>query len=180
MIQHSRKLRNRKRKCFHCKGLFVADYRNRKRQKYCSKPECRQASKRASQRKWVTSRKGNNYFKGPYNVLRVQEWRKANSGYWRKKSSDCEKPLQDSLPSQSTLNQSDRDSSGRNALQDICSLQLPLLLGLISHLTGHTLQDNIEESTRRIIDLGEDILKMYHPKNSEGEFSYGREKSSVP
>jgi len=180
MTQHSRKLRNRKRKCLHCKELFIADYRTRKRQKYCSKPECRQVSKKASQRKWVASSKGNDYFKGPDNVLRVQEWRKANPGYWRRTSPDSEKELQDSLPPQRDLNQSDRDSLGRGALQDICSLQVPLLLGLISHLTGNTLQDNIEESTRRIIDLGEDILKMYHPNKSEGEFSYGREKSSVP
>ena len=179
MTQNSRKLRTRKCKCLHCKDLFRADYRNRTRQKYCSKPECRRASKIASQRKWVTSIKGNDYFKGPDNVLRVQEWRKANPGYWRRTSSDREKALQDSLPSQRDLNQSDRDSSGRSALQDICSLQVPLLLGLISHLTGTTLQDNIEESTPKMIDLGEDILKMYQPK-SEGGFSYGREKSSVP
>lgn len=180
MTQNSRKLRNRKCKCLHCKELFIADHRNRNRQKYCSKPDCRQASKRASQSKWLASPKGTDYFKGPDNVLRVQEWRKANPGYWRRRSPDSEKPLQDPLPSQRALNQSDRDISGRSALQDICSLQLPLLLGLISHLTGNTLQDTIEESTRRIIDLGEDILKMYHPKNSEGELSYGREKSSVP
>ena len=180
MTQNSRKLRTRKCKCLHCKDLFRADYRNRTRQKYCSKPDCRRASKIASQRKWVTSIKGNDYFKGPDNVLRVQEWRKANPGYWRRTSPDSEKALQDSLPSQRDLNQSDRDSSGRSALQDICSLQVPLLLGLISHLTGTTLQDNIEESARRMVDLGEDILKMYQPYKPEGGFSYGREKSSVP
>jgi len=32
-------------KCLHCKKLFVPDYRNRGRQKYCSDPECQAASK---------------------------------------------------------------------------------------------------------------------------------------
>ena len=126
MTKKDKRTKNRKCKCLHCKELFIADYRNRTRQKYCSKPECRQASKRASQHKWVTSAKGNDYFKGPDNVLRVQQWRKEHPGYWRKPSPDTKIPLQDSCSLQHTLNQSDRGDLTRNALQDICSLQVPL------------------------------------------------------
>ena len=48
----------RRCKCLHCKMLFVPDYRNRGRQKYCSAPECQKASKRARQQRWL-SKPGN-------------------------------------------------------------------------------------------------------------------------
>ena len=54
---------NRKRQCRCCKDIFIPDYRNAKKQAYCSKPECRKASKSASQRRW--SKKNPDYFKGP-------------------------------------------------------------------------------------------------------------------
>ena len=43
----------RRCKCLHCKQLFVPDYRNRERQKYCSTPACKRASKRARQQRLV-------------------------------------------------------------------------------------------------------------------------------
>lgn len=46
----------RKRKCKHCHSLFLPDPRNVKRQQYCSKPECRKASKAQSQRNWLTQK----------------------------------------------------------------------------------------------------------------------------
>jgi len=53
----------RHRKCLHCKRLFDSDYRNRTRQKYCSAPECRQASKRASQARWLSQPANRDYFR---------------------------------------------------------------------------------------------------------------------
>jgi hypothetical protein len=44
----------RRCKCLNCNQLFVPDYRNRDRQKYCSAPECKQASKRARQQAWLS------------------------------------------------------------------------------------------------------------------------------
>ena len=62
----------KRKKCRHCKSLFIADPRNRNRQKYCRLPECRKASKAASQRKWLAKPENRDYFKGPYQVQRVQ------------------------------------------------------------------------------------------------------------
>jgi hypothetical protein len=42
----------RKRKCPYCKTFFHPDHRNVTRQRYCSKPDCRQASKVDSQHRW--------------------------------------------------------------------------------------------------------------------------------
>jgi uncharacterized CHY-type Zn-finger protein len=47
--------------CSHCKQSFTPDCRHRHDQYFCSDYECRLASKRHSQRKWITSR-GANYW----------------------------------------------------------------------------------------------------------------------
>jgi hypothetical protein len=42
-----------KRKCKHCRTFFEPDPRSATRQRHCFKPECRQASKAASQDRWL-------------------------------------------------------------------------------------------------------------------------------
>lgn len=44
------------------------------------------------------------------------------------------------------------------ALQDVLVPQPALIAGLIASLTGNALQDDIAESSRRFILLGQDIL----------------------
>src|SRR6266542_579730 len=77
--------RIRERLCRCCKESFQPDYRNTKSQAYCSNPECRKASKTASQLRWSGNNPG--YFKGSDHVERVREWRKANPGRSRLKGS---------------------------------------------------------------------------------------------
>jgi hypothetical protein len=74
-----------KRQCRCCKESFSPNYRSAKRQMYCDKPECRKASKAASQRRWTKNNP--NYFKGSDNVERVREWRRVNPGRQRRKGS---------------------------------------------------------------------------------------------
>lgn len=156
-----KKHRLRKRICRHCKELYLPDYRNRYHQCYCSKPECRLASKKASQSKWLNSDKGAGYFKGSRNVEHVQQWRKAHPGYWRRNRSTKKDALQEDCYSQLQSNQGDTGKIKKDALQDVCSSQVPLLLGLIANLTGNTLQDDIVKTSRRFIDLGNDILREH-------------------
>lgn len=150
--------RRRKRKCLNCKELFLPDYRNLRHQRYCSKSECRAASKKASQQRYLASEKGLGSFQGMANVDRVRRWRKAHPGYWKRKVVITQNALQDDCSSQLTSNQSDRQSLTINALQDICFTQPALLIGLIASLTGNALQDDIAETSRRFINLGHDIL----------------------
>ena len=42
-----------RRKCLHCKELFLPDYRGGQRQSYCLKPDCRKARKRELMRAWL-------------------------------------------------------------------------------------------------------------------------------
>jgi hypothetical protein len=147
----------KKRKCLCCKGDFTPDPRNKHHQKYCTKPACRQASKKASPQKWLSSDKGCGYFTGSFNVDRVKKWRKKHPGYWKRTASKQVEPLQDLLASQGTENKEDtviRDLSPHDALQDLSFLQPALFIGLIASLTGSTLQDDIAKTTLRFIDSG--------------------------
>jgi hypothetical protein len=146
--------RMRKRKCPSCGVFFTPDWRNRRRQRYCSKPECRKVSKATSQKLWLQKPENRDYFRGPANVHRVQEWRKAHPGYSRKKS----KLLQDLLSGKSKNNPTVTPSFMGAVLQDLLSSQATVLIGLISHLTGSALQDDIASSARRLQQLGNDIL----------------------
>ena len=72
-------------KCLHCNEDYHRDPRNGGRQRYCAKPDCRQASKAASQRQWLGRPENRDYFRGPENCERVRLWRLANPGYRRSK-----------------------------------------------------------------------------------------------
>jgi hypothetical protein len=147
-----------KRKCLNCHGYFTPDSRNHYHQRYCSKPSCRQRSKKISQERWLLSTKGQGYFQGPDNVRRVKEWRATHPGYWKRGKQKDSTALQDVLPSELVSKQCDTRKLAGNALQDVCSAQPALLIGLIASLTGSALQDEIVETSRRFIISGRDIL----------------------
>lgn len=138
--------------------LFTPDVRNRHHQQYCSDPKCRIASKAAAQRKWLSSSKGQGYFKGPYNTQRVQQWRKEHPAYSRATPKKRSKPLQDLLPDQVVENKENKEISTIAALQDLLKQQHALFIGLISHLTCNTLQDDIAKTHLKFVNLGLDIL----------------------
>lgn len=139
------------RKCKHCRQLFLPDYRNRDRQEYCNKPGCRQAHKKESQRCWLAKPENRNHFKGHENVERVQQWRKAHPGYWRKDW----RALQDDCGSQVIATES--VVPAKTPLQDDCLKSNPLIIGLISHFSG-ALQDDIESFVDRLQTKGQMIL----------------------
>lgn len=153
----------RNRQCRCCKDIFTPDYRNAKKQKYCSKPKCRAASKKAGQKKW--SDKNPNYFKHEIHVDRVRNWRQSNPGRSRRKSS-CP-VLQDDCDQIADANQAVTPPLATETpvlatesfvLQDFCITQHTVLIGLISHLTGYVLQDEIDAVTRRLEQLGQDVI----------------------
>ncbi len=155
-----------RKKCRHCKELFRPDPRNAKHQEYCGKPACRKVSKTASQQRWLQKSENRDYFRGPENVKRVQDWRKANPGYWRRKPKLRENALQDLLNSQPTENNTDIIKFETNALQDLLIDQPVVLLGLIANFTGSALQDDIVKTVRHMQKLGLDIVN--HSTHSKG------------
>jgi len=147
-----------KRKCRHCKELFHPDLRNLRHQKYCSKPQCRKASKAASQRCWLGKTENRDYFRGPENVQRVQAWRQAHPGYWQRRRTKTDSVLQEDSLAQSVETQGESDILNGLALQELSSNQPSVLVGLIANLTGSALQDEIAETVRQLLKLGGDIL----------------------
>ena len=152
------------RKCLCCGEFFDVDHRNRNRQRYCSAPPCRRASKTASQATWLSQPKNATYFSDPIHVARVQVWRAAHPGYSRAKPATA-KPLQDPLIVQvvdlieETPNRAEMSASPAvSALQDLLNAPSPVLAGLIAHLFEVTLQDDIASTTRRLIQLGHDVI----------------------
>ena len=155
----------KKKKCRHCRLLFLPNPRNAKRQKYCHKPECRKASKANSQKRWVEKPENRNYFRDPEHVKRVQEWRKKNPGYWKRK-----KPPKDNHALQDSLNEKNNEISAGYidiALQDVLNSQPAVLIGLIANFTGIALQDDIAKSIRRMRQLGQDIIN--HSKGGKND-----------
>lgn len=150
--------RIRKRNCRHCNELYQPDYRNVRHQNYCSKPDCRKASKKAAQQRWLSSDKGRDYFKGPEHCARVRQWRAEHPGYWQRTGAMGQNALQDDSSPQPVSNQIDTGNLTGQPLQDVCFLQPSLIIGVIASLTGNTLQDDIAKTTRRFIDLGQNIL----------------------
>jgi hypothetical protein len=147
----------KKKKCRHCRELFIPDHRNRNRQHYCKKAECRKASKSESQRKWLHKPENKDYFRGSVNVQRVREWRKQNPGHWRKRSIKAI-TLQETLTAQPTDNKKDNCEFAASALQDLLRAQQPVIIGLISNFIGSALQDDIAATLLRMQQSGQDIL----------------------
>ena len=151
--------RTRRRKCLNCGELLRPDSRNRRHQRHCGKEHCRQASKRASQRKWQRKPENRSYFRGPEQVERTRQWRAAHPGYWRRS------PLQDVCKAQAAENNS--ESGTYNAasclkpgpLQDVLQAQAAVLIGLIATLTGTALQEDIASISRHLISVGQDVFR---------------------
>jgi hypothetical protein len=106
------------KRCSHCKKLFGPDLHNASRQEYCDKPECRKASKAASQKRWTEKPDNWDYFCGPTNVQRVQQWRKEHPGYWRRKSEKAPSALQETLNQQTAENNMDKTEQPSDALHN--------------------------------------------------------------
>ena len=148
-------------KCLCCKKLFRVDPRNARHQKYCCEPSCREASKAASRRAWLAKPENQDYFRGPENVVRVQAWRAVHPEYWRRPAGQkAQKPiaLQDLCQTQTVEITGDSQNMSETALQDLFLDQPAVLVGFIAQFTGSALQDDIVRSTRRLVELGQDIL----------------------
>ena len=148
--------RTRSRKCLCCGELFRPDARNLRHQRHCAKPACRKASKAASQCRWLARAANRDYFQGAINVARVQAWRAAHPGYWRRPGV---KALQEDSSAQDIEISSNSEFFAPAALQEVLAAQPTVLIGLIAHLTDSALQEDIARASRRLLQLGQDILQ---------------------
>lgn len=156
--------------CLHCKAPFVADRRNRGRQRFCRQPDCRAASKRSSQRAWLSKPANSDYFKGPANSQRVHDWRALHPGYWKRS-----RPAKRSVPQESSPPEDSQpvEPQGHDprlppvalqdpfpgALQDSFPLHHPLVVGLIAIHMGSALQEDILRHCDVVAAKGREILR---------------------
>jgi hypothetical protein len=168
-------------KCLHCKAIFFPDYRNRGRQQYCCRPECQTASKRASQQRWLARPENRDYFRGPENVQRVRQWRAEHPGYGRGKPRKASGTLQETCSEQVAVCQelapAQAPQVSRPALQELCEVKTPLLVGLIAQFTDTALQEDIVAYTRRLIARGQDILDQPSRRLTKGITVYGAKEN---
>ena len=161
------------RKCLCCGRLFYPDRRNRERQCYCSDTECRRASKAASQAAWLSQPQNAGYFRDPVHVARVQAWRTANPGYGRgrpRRPVALQDPLVAQVPEaieESSIRTEIAVAPGALALQDLLEAPSPVLAGLIAHLFEVTLQEDIAATTRRLVQLGHDVIHRSRHEDSQ-------------
>ena len=156
--------KTKRRKCRHCGKTFTPDYRNHSRQHYCSRQECKCASKAATQHKWLRKPENLTHFRGDHAKANTQAWRLKNPGYWRKKDSKQnvdQKPVPHTLkPKQESHNASPLQGC---ALQEACLMKSPLFIGILSTITGSTLQDDIAAAAAGLITRGRKILGLKLP-----------------
>ncbi len=133
-------------RCLNCKELFLPDYRCGARQRFCLKPECRQARKRESQRTWLAKPENRDYFRDAGNAQRVRKWQQAHPGYWKNTTRYRRRTLQDGCSEQPAVAQEVTSTSACRTLQHLCSMQVPLWVELISMFLGSTLPDDIATS----------------------------------
>ena len=150
--------------CRHCNEPFFPELRNRTRQHFCYKPECRKARKVKSHQLWLANNP--DHFKGAANVLRVQRWREAHPGYWRRVKAKAKSGL---LPDVSPVTRSkNHHPQSMPALQDhVLPLQdsirrNPLIVGLVAHVFGCTLQDSVEKVIGELIIRGMELRARMH------------------
>ena len=175
------------RRCCHCGNWFRPHPRNVCHQRYCSKPECRKASKRASQRKW--SRKNRGYFRGRVHVKRVQAWRRAHPGYWKRPGTGAPEGPADAL--QDLLISQGYDSHGvkvfrdclsreiSRPLQDLLNAQCHVLVGVASMVSGEALQENLGEVLTACYERGQRIGGVV-PWMPPREVAHERSRSPEP
>jgi hypothetical protein len=151
-------------KCLHCGQFFSPDARNRGRQRYCGQAACRKASKAASQRQWLQRPGNEDHFRGPVNVARVQAWRQANPGYWKRTRRQGSGTLQEACQQQVVVTEAETRSDQERTLQDLLQAQSPVVVGLIAHLTGIALQEDIAAMTRTLHSRGRAVLGIDVPR----------------
>ena len=148
----------RPRKCKHCRPFLHPDPRRTKRQHSCAQPACRQASKAASQRRWLRPPDNRDDFRGPAQVERVRPWRQAHPGDGRRQRSRTPEALQDDSMRQETPPQRLGDGLISNACQDAFVMPPTMFVGLLAPRPGLTFHADIATTARQLHQVGRDML----------------------
>lgn len=146
--------------CAHCGHRFIINPRVGSRHRFCAKPDCVRASRASARRRWLRKNGGRKYFGGKENTERVRTWRHRHPRYWRRESR-----VRRSRHNKFVLTKQLSSVLRYVALQDTIDTHLALKIGIISHLSGATLQDTIAKELKRLMLRGHAILRGRQPKS---------------
>jgi len=109
--------------------------------------------------------KNRDYFSGPTNVIRVQQWRQQNPGYWKrgkhkKIPSLIKGALQDPLLVKTTIGKGFSNDLMQNALQDSLSAKTLVITGFNPRFNEMALKFLIDIVAQRDIILKKDVPKI--------------------
>jgi hypothetical protein len=175
--------RRRKRKCRHCKELFLPHPGNCWHQRYCTAAACRQARQRASVKRWRRSKLARTLARRAADVKRVQQWRQKHQGYWKRKAPGevalrnlvnpdfiGETPLLDEKSQaqscgaeaafQPAVSLVEIKKQADNLNHDVVALRdfvLDVLRGITSQLSGTALRNVVDPLLRNLTMRGQEI-----------------------
>ncbi len=118
---------------------------------------CRKASKAARQAPWLAKPENRNYFRGSANCERVRQWRLANPGHSRRKTTARPVVLQDVSNPQSVANETFAVLHALPVTRRLAAATRSNC-GTCVVLTGHVLQDDWCPASAYFISRGLDIL----------------------
>ena len=162
MKRSSKTKRRPRRKCPHCKEMYLVDSRVRTSQVYCSKQACQAESKRISQARWRA--KNPTYFSDGSSTARSQACRERKRADRAALGTDLSNENENNRP----LPVDDKEVTGISNLVaesemqqetiELFSSRNPLFLGLVSMVTGAMQQDEIDSLCQKVFSLGRDVL----------------------
>jgi hypothetical protein len=97
----------------------------------------------------------------------VRAWQAAHPDYWKERRKRGGRVLQDLLIGQDAGQQGEARQDGAGVLQDHWQRQSPVVIGLIAHLAGTVLQEDIASMTGRLIAKGQALMGQKPSDDSE-------------
>lgn len=146
---------SQKRKCKNCGILFRPNKNNAYHQHYCTKSECKQASAKASKRKYRKRKSRDQAFKIRESE-RVKKYQRENPDYYKKRKKSSKK-VSDSTVLRDFA-QVEKCHDDISVLRDFVIFQHVVIEGVISTFADDVLRDNISIIQNRFYDKGKSIL----------------------
>ena len=164
-------------RCAGCGAPFKPNPKLAGRQRYCSRKQCRKASKQESSRKWGKKASGQGYFSGPEHTSRVRDWRAVHPNYWKRRATPISGPPEADMVDLATVLQAHGLQDSLGALQDSIRPEVVAIVGLIVRLAGCTLQDQIAMELSEVMLVGQSVLDgRAAPGEGGGQPSSGDEE----
>jgi len=126
------------RPCCICHKIFTPNKFAGHRQVVCSREPCRKAAKKQRQADWFL--RNPDYFSGPENVERVRQWRRKKA---MEAPPDPQPPKPPDPPSTQKAKSCNKPEPAEGVLQDLARPAEPVIMGILSFLSGTMLQDEV-------------------------------------